>query len=143
MKKYILISLIIFAGCDDSSSTIPSNSAIAESLCTKQLECDPEMLEEEYPSCVEDIKEVLDINSDACSVAFNDLKNCGNSHTCEEISNGDCNAYYPEVMANCTVEVCGDTDFECNDGSCIDSEWTCDGECDCGECEDEEICDAV
>ena len=35
---------------------------------------------------------------------------------------------------------CGDDAFRCNDGACIDGDWECDGDADCGDASDELAC---
>ena len=38
-----------------------------------------------------------------------------------------------------TAGSCGDKEFECKNGNCIQSEWTCDSENDCGDNSDETL----
>jgi hypothetical protein len=95
----------------------------------------------DYQDCYTECRASLEANGSACSDAVDDYADCLQAHTCEDLGQvGVCDEEMLAAENSCPNEVCGPNDFECNDGSCIDGTWMCDGECDCGDCEDEDGC---
>lgn len=147
MKIFIITTIAfssLFFSCDDESSGTPTGTEIGTVMCDKLLYCDPETTVDEYNNCIEEAQVRFDINPPECRDAGWDLAMCIDSSSCDDLmKQGTCGEYYLPLATYCTEEVCGESDFECNDSECISNEFFCDGECDCSECEDEATCDAA